>query len=68
MSATDIPSPCISVCYLDTQRDVCVGCYRSRAEIGEWSRADAARRAEIVASCTARRAALATPSTDAPSR
>jgi uncharacterized protein len=29
-------SPCIGVCALD-ERDVCIGCYRSAAEIAAWS-------------------------------
>jgi hypothetical protein len=33
---TDVKSPCIGVCALDA-RDVCIGCYRSAAEIGAWS-------------------------------
>ena len=32
----DVKSPCIGVCALDI-RDVCIGCYRSAAEIGAWS-------------------------------
>ena len=28
-------SPCISVCVLDSE-DVCLGCYRSAAEITDW--------------------------------
>ena len=28
-------SPCISVCVLDDQ-DICMGCYRSAAEITDW--------------------------------
>ena len=29
----EVKSPCIGVCALDA-RDVCIGCYRSSAEIG----------------------------------
>jgi predicted Fe-S protein YdhL (DUF1289 family) len=31
-----LPSPCISVCQMDPQDGVCVGCYRTRAEIAAW--------------------------------
>lgn len=55
---SSIPSPCISVCVLDAGRDMCVGCYRSRAEIGEWSRADDDRRWEISLAADARRIEL----------
>jgi predicted Fe-S protein YdhL (DUF1289 family) len=33
-----VPSPCLSVCRLDERRSVCVGCLRTLAEIGAWSR------------------------------
>lgn len=32
-------SPCISVCALD-ENDVCIGCFRSAREIGDWGRVD----------------------------
>ena len=36
--AVAVPSPCLSVCRLDERRSVCVGCLRTLAEIGAWSR------------------------------
>ena len=33
-----VPSPCISVCRLDEAAGRCVGCHRTLAEIGAWSR------------------------------
>jgi predicted Fe-S protein YdhL (DUF1289 family) len=33
-----VPSPCVSVCVMDPQAEVCVGCWRSLQEIGAWSR------------------------------
>ena len=36
----NIPSPCISVCRMSEQTNLCVGCYRTLDEIGRWSRAD----------------------------
>jgi predicted Fe-S protein YdhL (DUF1289 family) len=36
MSEGDVRSPCISVCVLD-DHDICLGCYRSAAEITDWS-------------------------------
>jgi uncharacterized protein len=35
MSEVEPRSPCISVCVLDEQ-DICMGCYRSAAEITDW--------------------------------
>lgn len=58
MPRTSVPSPCISVCILDPGRDMCIGCYRNRAEIGEWALADDERRFEIVETAEARRIAL----------
>ena len=34
--AIKLPSPCISVCQMDDLDEVCVGCYRTRAEIAAW--------------------------------
>ena len=33
-----VPSPCLSVCVMDPQTDMCAGCWRSLDEIGAWSR------------------------------
>ena len=40
-------SPCISVCLLD-ERDICVGCFRSAAEVTEWFMASAEQKREIL--------------------
>lgn len=70
MTTVPIPSPCLSVCYLDRTRDQCVGCFRTRAEIGEWPRAGNNRRSEILENCRARReeAIRLSRSPDGPSR
>ena len=34
---TDIPSPCTGVCTMDLDNKYCLGCYRSRNEIGGWA-------------------------------
>ena len=40
-----VPSPCLSVCVMDPQTEVCAGCWRSLEEIGVWSRiSDEAKR------------------------
>jgi uncharacterized protein len=36
-----VPSPCISVCRMSTDRSHCEGCFRTLDEIRIWSRADA---------------------------
>lgn len=40
-----VPSPCVSVCAMDPHSQLCAGCWRSLAEISDWSRmTDEARR------------------------
>mgnify|MGYP003542878573 FL=1 len=36
--APHVPSPCLSVCVMDPQTDMCAGCWCSLDEIGAWSR------------------------------
>ena len=38
--AIKLPSPCVSVCQMDALDEVCVGCYRTRAEIATWGSMD----------------------------
>lgn len=47
MSAELLRSPCISVCVLDEQ-DICIGCFRSAAEITDWLMASEAEKREIL--------------------
>lgn len=37
--APGVPSPCISVCKMDTDAGWCQGCFRTIEEIAQWSRA-----------------------------
>ena len=37
---TKLPSPCVSICQMDAQDEVCVGCFRTRAEIAAWQSMD----------------------------
>ncbi|MFN7223185.1 MAG: DUF1289 domain-containing protein [Paracoccaceae bacterium] len=34
----EIESPCIKLCVVHPEERICVGCYRSIDEIGQWSR------------------------------
>lgn len=43
-----VKSPCISVCALD-EDDICMGCYRSLREIGDWSQYTADQKRQVVA-------------------
>lgn len=38
------PSPCIDICDLDAKTGWCLGCGRTAAEIGEWSKLTPFRR------------------------
>jgi predicted Fe-S protein YdhL (DUF1289 family) len=53
---TLMPSPCISICQMDPQADVCLGCYRTRQEIASWSRMSAEAQRELLAVLNERRA------------
>lgn len=57
MSEANLPvkSPCIEVCSL-SDRDVCIGCYRTANEIIEWFSANDQRKREILAAVSERRA------------
>jgi predicted Fe-S protein YdhL (DUF1289 family) len=50
-------SPCINICSLD-ERGVCRGCFRTLAEIAEWTGMEAAERWATVRRAEARRKAL----------
>lgn len=49
-----VPSPCQSVCRMDASLGLCVGCYRSLAEIAQWSQASAQRKQQIWAAIQSR--------------
>jgi uncharacterized protein len=49
-------SPCLSICSLD-DRGVCRGCFRTLAEIAEWTRMTAPEQWATVAKAEARRLA-----------
>lgn len=38
--AENVPSPCVSVCRMDTGSGLCEGCFRTIDEIREWGRSD----------------------------
>ncbi|MEM7522275.1 MAG: DUF1289 domain-containing protein [Pseudomonadota bacterium] len=46
----EIESPCVKICVIEPDADLCIGCFRTRAEIAGWSRMSAdARRALMTA-------------------
>lgn len=52
-----VQSPCNKICTLDAD-NVCVGCGRSRAEIGAWSQLSDAEKTRVVRKAKERLAAL----------
>ena len=52
-----VPSPCISVCELDADGRICVGCFRTLDEIAVWGSLDATAKRRILAELPARKAA-----------
>lgn len=50
-----VKSPCIGVCALD-DNDVCIGCFRSAKEIGDWGRVDNEGKRAILKNVTRRMA------------
>ncbi len=49
-------SPCVKICELDRD-DVCVGCGRTRAEIGGWTSMSEPQKAKVVELAAQRRSA-----------
>ena len=43
-----ILTPCIKVCVVDGETGLCMGCYRTLAEVAAWARLDDEVRAEIL--------------------
>jgi len=58
-SGDRVPSPCISVCAMDAGSGLCTGCFRTLAEIAEWSVLDDDERRAVWAALPLRRGAPA---------
>jgi predicted Fe-S protein YdhL (DUF1289 family) len=63
-AAASIASPCISVCRIDPDSGLCVGCLRTIDEIAGWIDLDDAARARVIAALPARRSRLPASVTD----
>ena len=53
-----IPSPCVSLCKLDVERQFCMGCFRTIEEIMAWSKADEAYKRQVWTEIARRRETL----------
>ena len=54
-----IATPCIKVCVVDGESGLCMGCYRTLAEIAGWTKLSADERAALMVELPARRARIA---------
>ena len=54
----NVASPCISVCQMDEDSGLCVGCLRTLDEIARWGRADAAFKRAVWRNIESRLASL----------
>ena len=55
----EVTSPCTKVCTVDETGQLCVGCFRTVEEIGQWTTLTEAERREIVDKLPGRRRAFA---------
>jgi hypothetical protein len=58
MSLPAIETPCIKICVVDPETGFCIGCGRTRDEIGNWLAISAAERSRIMAGLPDRVATL----------
>ena len=56
-AAEHVASPCISVCVLDADGVLCLGCFRTLDEIACWSLLDADAKRGVLAALPKRRSA-----------
>ena len=42
-----VPSPCVSICNINTESGLCEGCFRTLGEIGDWSQMGNAAKREV---------------------
>lgn len=54
-----VKSPCVQVCAVDSESGLCLGCFRSLAEIAGWIRLTDAERDAVLGELPARRGLIA---------
>lgn len=54
-----IKTPCVQVCTVDAPSGLCLGCYRTLAEIAGWARLTDADRDRVMADLPVRRGRIA---------
>jgi len=55
---SDIATPCVKICVIDPETDLCIGCARTRVEIGDWLGMSDAGRMGVMAELPERMANL----------
>ena len=55
--AEAVETPCIGVCVMDWDHDICSGCGRTLEEIGDWALMSPAERREVMGDLAGRLAA-----------
>ena len=63
-----LPSPCISVCQLDKSFGLCLGCFRTGAEIAAWRSMSPAEQRDLLDTLRDRRATITGVTRRAPRR
>jgi uncharacterized protein len=58
---SEIETPCKKICMLDAKGQYCMGCYRTRQEVGDWLTLSDDERAAIMAQLPARKDAINNP-------
>ncbi len=46
--SSSVKTPCIKVCFLDAASGLCLGCFRTADEIGDWAAMASERRESIL--------------------
>ncbi len=54
-----IETPCVRICMVEGRSGLCLGCFRTLAEIARWTGYTEAERAEIMQSLPGRRSRIA---------
>ena len=63
-----LPSPCVAVCQLDEGSGLCLGCYRTGAEIAAWRSMSPAEQHDLLDTLRDRRAVITGVASRAPRR
>ena len=53
-----IATPCVKVCVIDGESGLCLGCFRTLAEVAAWERLTDAERSAIMAGLAGRRSRI----------